>query len=193
MYRQSVDPNVTEELYALKVRTAKGGGLAGLVGGLMVCGLVTVAVLWFSGDPTVTEARNYTAIGSAVLAAVTFWLQGRRVRPLRIVRHGPETKLIAAEAEIVFPLECHGLVLMLPVGRIRLPHVYLQLVDRNKRAIVLSHVRGTIYGAQPGWDDLPPLRRDVTSAQVFEVSGRETLSATRSKVEEINRQMAMDA
>jgi hypothetical protein len=114
-----------------------------------------------------------------LLAAV---LHQRRRLSLRVERIGDRSRLVIDRAGVVldFPITCHGKQFESRVGRVPINEVYLQLVDANRRAILLHETRGAIYGPQEAWfkDDVD---RSVASP-LFDVSGAGVLAKVRDWV-----------
>ncbi len=185
MYRASADPNVTAELHALDVSTAKGATTVGILLGCSVLFLVALVVTFFSGPPPGMEDFVWTMpVGAAAFAVLAYLVQRKRRRRLQIVRHGDVVRLVIADAgvELEFPLECRGSQWTAYINRVPTYEVYLQLIDGKKRSVMLHVVRGAIHGEQTNWfaNDLD---KSVTGLGVFDVSGAGTLATIREWVE----------
>jgi hypothetical protein len=189
MYRTSADPNVREELHTLGVSTSKGSGLVGLLGGLALCSLVSLAVLYFKSEPgEVVEAQWVCGILTVLFTIPTYLLQRRRARTLHIFRHGETVHLVVDNTgvDLTFPLTCHGTQFSTRVNRVPSYEVFLQLIDGQKRSVSLHESRGAIHGPQEGW--FPgDTDRSTTSQGAFDVSGAGTLAQIRGWVERLNQ------
>jgi hypothetical protein len=182
MYR--TDPKATSELYALSISTSKGGNLVGLLLGVSILFAVAYLVTIFAGAPPGVEGFTWTMPVGAILFAVPAYLvQRKRRRKLSIIKRGEGLRLLVADAgvELEFPLECRGTQFTTRLNNLPIHEVFLQLVDRNRRAITLHTTRGAAHGPQDDWA-LPAIDRETVRSDAFDAPAS-SLAEVRRMVE----------
>jgi hypothetical protein len=164
-------------------------GLAGVVflGVIATLVLVAAGVTIFSGAPPAIESLTSPMIIVGALALVgALVLHLRRLRRIHITRSGDQ-HFLTVEREPVrlsFPLGFSGDQLKTKAGRVPMYHVWLKLVDRDRRSgIFLAETRGAAYGPQRDW--LTGIDKTV-SCERFEARALGQLAKLLAVVKAIN-------
>lgn len=184
-YRDSAKP-APEVLETWDVSTSKGGEAMGCLGAMVILFLVALGVSVFAGTPRELEGWVWTfPVGAALFAIPTVWLWKTRKRKMHVVRDGEALKLVVdGEVDITFPLTASGSQMTERIRGVPMYHVFLKLVGREGRGVVLHEVRGAIHGEQRDWFDVV----DKTAPAVaFDVSGKGQAALIRYRVETLNR------
>ena len=184
-YRDSAKP-ASEILETYDVSTSKGGEALGCLGAIVILFLVALGVSVFMGTPRELEGWVWTfPVGAVVFALPTVWLWQKRKRKMHVVRDGDTLKLVVdGEVDITFPLTTSGSQMTERIRGVPMYHVYLKLVGREGRGVVLHEIRGAIHGEQTGWFDV--IDKSAPAA-AFDVSGKGQAALIRHRVETLNR------
>ena len=184
MAYRDAPPVQVEVLETFPVGIKKGAGLVGFLFAMaIVCG-VAYAVTVFAGAPPGIENITWIfPVGMVVFAAPAIWINRGRRRELRVVRVRDVLKLVVPGAvELTFPLTLSGRTVVLRLNGVPMHYVYLKLIDRTGRALLLEEVRGALYGPVPDWFTA----MDATPATAYDVRKLDDVKRLRTSIEAHN-------
>jgi hypothetical protein len=186
-YRDPATPH-EEVLATYAVSTLKGGEAVGCLGGIVIVFLVTFVVSLVAGAPPEVEPWVWTFPVAAFLFGVPAgWLWHRRRRTLTVFRRGGaiHVSVTGGGPTLALPVVLSGSQTTLHMRGVPLHHVYLKLVDPNRRGLLLREVRGAIHGAESNW--LGAIDSE-SPAEGYEVSSAGDAARIRAQIETLNRE-----